>query len=111
MANTKLNEIEKSIKILKNEIADIGDMRPGTLSVQYRKPSEKAIPFSQLSYTHQTKSRSEYVRSCNLATIKREIDNYKQFKKLVEKIVDLSIQASKLRIEEARHLRTSNKTT
>jgi len=108
MANTKSKKIEKRIDDLKREILDIGDMRPGTLSVQYRKPSEKKIPFQQLSYTHKTKSRSEYVRSRNLETIKREIDNYRKFKKLIEKIVDLSIQSSKLRIEEAKNTKTSS---
>jgi hypothetical protein len=29
-------------------------MRPGTLTVQYRKPAEKKTPFHQLSYTVST---------------------------------------------------------
>ncbi len=89
-------EIEKRIANLKRKILDIGDMRPGTLSVQYKKPSEKKMPFQQLSYTHKTKSRSESVRSRNLAKIEREIGNYRKFKKLIEEIVDLSIQASRM---------------
>ena len=110
MANTKLRKIEKRIEVLKRKAVEIGNMRPGTLSVQYRKPSGKGIPFYQLSYTHQSKSRSEYVRYRNLASIKREVANYKRFKKLTMEIIDLSIQASKLRIEEALHMETANQT-
>lgn len=109
MVNTKLNKIEKHIEALKKKIFEIGDMRPGTLSVQYRKPSEKKVPFYQLSYTHQSKSRSEYVRSDNLTAIQSEIAAYKQFKKMTEEIIELSIQASKLRIAEAQHTDTTKR--
>ena len=50
-----------------------------------------------ISYTHKGKSRSEYVRPENLPAVRREIDTYKKFRRLVEEIIDLSLDASRLR--------------
>ena len=97
MASSKLKTIEERIGQLKQKLAHIGNMRPGTLSVQYRKPAEKKTPFNQISYTYKGKSRSEYVRTENLASVKQEIKAYKLFKSITERIIELSIHASKLR--------------
>lgn len=97
MTNPTLKNIEKRIRELRGQLATVGDMRPGALTVQYRNPEEKKTPFNQISYTHQGKSRSEYVRAENLKTVRREIQAYKRFKSMVEELIDLSIQASRLR--------------
>jgi hypothetical protein len=97
MANETLRTIEKRIRMFKRRLIDLGNMRPGTLSVQYRNPAEKKIPFNQISYTHKGKSRSEYVRAENLATVRREIDAYKRFMSLLDQLLELSILASRTR--------------
>ena len=97
MANETLRTVEKRIRMLKRRLIDVGNMRPGTLGVQYRNPVEKKIPFNQISYTHKGKSRSEYVRAENLDTVRREIDAYKRFKALLAQLLELSIQASRIR--------------
>lgn len=97
MANKSLENIEKRIVNLKKQLVNLGNMRPGTLSVQYRKPTEKEVPFSQISYTRKGKSRSEYVRPENVSPIKKEIKAYKRFKSIIDEMIDLSIQASRLR--------------
>jgi hypothetical protein len=78
-------------------------MRPETLSVQYRNPAKKMTPFNQISYTLNGQSRSEYVRSENLAAVRRELDNYRTFKTIVGELVALSIQASRLRCATRPH--------
>ena len=95
--STELEKKEKKIQTLLVGIAKFGAMRLGTLTVQYRNPAEKKTPFHQLSYTHKGKSRSEYVRPENLAAITREVETYKKFRTLVEAIIDLSLEASRLR--------------
>ena len=97
MASKKWSAIEKRIRQLKRRLADIGNMRPGTLSVQYRNPAERKIPFHQISYTHKGRSRSEYVRSENLQMVRLEINAYKRFKAMLAELLDLSIQASRFR--------------
>lgn len=97
MASKKWGAIEKRIRQLKRRLADIGNMRPGTLGVQYRNPAERKTPFHQISYTNKGRSRSEYVRSDNLQMVRREIDTYKRFKAILAELLDLSIQASRFR--------------
>lgn len=93
-------ELEKKVKKIQellSKMTALGAMRPGTLSVQYRHPAEKKTPFNQLSYTLKGKSRSEYVRPENLTAIRREVQTYKKFRRLVEQVTDLSLDASRLR--------------
>lgn len=97
MEKQLLNELERRLQDLWSKLAAIDDMRPGTLSVQYRKPGEQKNPFHQLSYTFKGKSRSDYVRAENLPAIRRELEAYRQFKALSEEIVELSIEASRAR--------------
>lgn len=97
MASHNLGRIEKRIGRLRHRLASIGNLRPGTLSVQYRDPAAQKTPFNQISYTYQGRSRSEYVRPENLEAVRREITAYKRFKALCSYLVDLSIQASRIR--------------
>ena len=97
MASEKWRVIEKRIRQLKRRLADTGNMRPGTLGVQYRNSAERKIPFHQISYTHKGKSHSEYVRAENLLMVRQEIDTYKRFKAIITELLDLSIQASRFR--------------
>lgn len=97
MAMKRMSAIEQRVRLLKRRLADSGNMRPGTLGVQYRNPAERKTPFHQISYTHRGKSRSEYVRPENLQMVRREIDTYKRFKAILNELRDLSIQASRRR--------------
>lgn len=95
--STALEKKEKRIRALLARMTALGAMRPGTLSVQYRNPTEKRTPFNQLSYTHKGKSRSEYVRPERLALVRREVETYKKFRLLIEEVTALSLDASRLR--------------
>jgi hypothetical protein len=46
------------------------------------------------------RSRSEYVRPENLVALRRETATFKQFKKLIERWIDLSLKASQLRARQ-----------
>lgn len=95
--STELEKKEKKISALLAGMAKLGPMRPGSLTVQYRNPSEKKTPFNQLSYTRKGRSRSEYVRPENLAAVTGEVETYRKFKLLVEEVTELSLEASRLR--------------
>ena len=99
MTEARIRRIEKQIAKLKKELEDIGPMRPGSLSRQYRVPKKKIGPFYQLSYMHKMKSRTEYVRPQFLSQIRSQIATYKRFKKLVEKWIELAIAHAKLTID------------
>lgn len=97
MKGKNLGEIEKRIGKIKEALAQIGPMRPGSLTCQYKDPSTKSGSYWQVSYTRAMKSRSDYVRAERVVAIRKEIAMYKRFKKLVDEWVELSIEASKLR--------------
>ena len=96
MGKENLSQIETKIAAIKRELKSIGDMRPGSLTVQYKIPKKKFGPFYQISYTHKMKSKTNYVRPKFVKRLKAEIKTYKRFKYLVEKWVDLAIKRSQM---------------
>ena len=97
--STETLKIEKKIARVKERLMELGSMRPGSVSRQYRDPKEKKRPFHQISYTHRMRSRSEYVRPENLATVRAETENFRKFSELIERWTDLSLELSKLKIK------------
>ena len=91
-------ELAATLERIKRELMNLGPMRPGSLSRQYRDPETKNRPFHQISYTYKGRGKSEYVRAENLAQIRRETANFKRFRKLVEQWVELSLKSSQLRV-------------
>jgi len=98
-----LSRLEEAIRRIKGELMDLGPMRPGSLSRQYRDPKTKKRPFHQISYTHKGRGRSEYVRPEHLGQLRRETANFKRFRKLAERWVELSLKASQLRVRKDRN--------
>jgi hypothetical protein len=97
----ELTQLENRIERIKRELLAIDAMRPGSLSKQYRDPKTKRRPFHQISYTIAGRGRSEYVRSENLAQIRKETANFKKFRRLTEQWVELALKTSQLRIKQS----------
>jgi hypothetical protein len=102
MTDKRLTEIRKRIDRIKTELAAIDDMRPGSLSRQYKDPANQSGAYYQLSYTWQMKSRTEYVARDYLRELRREIANYKRFKALTSAWIALSIELGRLNMKRAR---------
>jgi hypothetical protein len=102
MKHKTLTQIEKRIEKIKQELLKTGQMRPGSLTCQYRNPKEKAGPFYQLSYTHKMRSRTEYVRLEYIEQLRKQISEYKRFKELVGEWIELAIRHSKMQIDKAK---------
>jgi hypothetical protein len=102
LTNKRLDEIGKRIDKIKAKLAAIGDMRPGSLTRQYKDPKNQSGAYYQLSYTRQMKSRTEYVARECLPEVRRQIANYKRFKALSAQWVALSIEHSRLSMKLAR---------
>ncbi|HKN18315.1 MAG TPA: DUF6788 family protein [Dissulfurispiraceae bacterium] len=101
MTDRTLKKIEHQIEKIKKELIEIGEMRPGSLTKQYKKSKDKQWEFYQISYTHKMKSKTEYVRPQHVETLQRQIKTYKRFKELIETWIDLSIEHSKKTMELA----------
>ncbi len=98
----KIKDIVIAIEEIKQELLGLGEMRSGSLTQQYRKPKEKVGGFYQVSYTHNMKSKTEYVRLDYVDTVKKEIANYKRFKILTENWNELALELSLLRMKMAK---------
>lgn len=96
MTKKRLAQIERRIARIKDELVLIGDMRPGALTQQYKDRATKAGPYYQISYTLDMKSRTEYIRREFVGDVRRQIRNYKRFKRLGVEWVALGIEHSKL---------------
>ena len=89
-------------------------MRPGALSEQYNvcgKPNckckdprrpQKHGPYYQLSYTHQGKSTTEFVKRDMLDKVRQQLANYATFRKLTDEWVELSVRIAKRRKTQSR---------
>ncbi len=94
--------IQGQIRQVQQALAALGPMRPGTLTRQYRQPQQRRGAYYQLSYTFQMRSRTEYVRPTEAAQLRRELAEYKRYKRLTARWVGLSLQRSKLQLKASR---------
>jgi len=89
-------KLGERIMRIKEELMKLGELRPGSLTLQKRGASGT---YYQLSYTHLGKGRTEYIRPEFAKEIKKQIATYRRFKKLVEEWVNLEIERSKIKME------------
>jgi hypothetical protein len=101
-----MQEIERRIEGIKKELLEIGPMRPGSLTRQYKDPKQRTGAYWQISYTRQMKSRTEYVRREWVKAVRHQIATHKRFKRLVDQWIDLSIKQSKLAMQIAEPTKT-----
>ena len=103
----------RQIERLKGRLAEIGDLRPGSLSTQYNvcgtpgcrckaTPPDKHGPYYQVSFTRKAKSSSTFMRKEDLAAIRQELKNYEAMKTLVDQWIDLATELSNLRLANKR---------
>ena len=90
----RIRTIERRIETIKQSLAKIGEMRPGSLSIQSRGWGGE---YCQLSYTHRGKGHTEYVRKNQRKTAERQIANYRKFRELTREWVDLAMELCKLK--------------
>lgn len=103
MQHKKIQKLEDKIKKLKQSIVGLGSLRPGSVTQQIAGgPGRKPRRYWQISYTYKMRSRTDYLRDDLVEAVKREALEYKKFKKIVDEIIDLSIQLSKEKIEIAK---------
>jgi len=102
MTSTHLEQIEERIRKIKAELAAIEEMRPGSLTRQYKDPKHQSGAYYQLSYTRDMRSRTEYIARESVRDVRRQIANYKRFKALTTKWVALSIERCRLKMKRPR---------
>jgi len=99
MSEKRMQQIERRIEGIKKALLEIGPMRPGSLTRQYKDPKQRTGAYWQISYTRQMKSRTEYVRREWVKDLRCQIATHQRFKRLVDQWIDLSITQSKLAMQ------------
>jgi Family of unknown function (DUF6788) len=102
MTDEHLEAIRQRIAVIKQELLNMGEMRPGSLTRQFKDPKRRIGPYYQLSYTHKMRSRTDYVARDSLRELRGQIRNYKRFKSLTTEWVALGIEHSRLKMKLAR---------
>jgi hypothetical protein len=102
MQAKSLKIFDRRIHRLQGQLAQLGPMRLGTLTRQYRRPQLRQGAYYQISYTYRMKSHTEYVPKDQVPVLRKEIAVYQRFKKLTAQWVDLALQRSRLRMRLAR---------
>ncbi len=102
MSQKRIQQIERRIARIKEELQAMGPMRPGSLTRQYRDPENSAGAYWQISYTRQMKSRTEYVRREWVTEVRKQIATHKRLKRLIDQWVALSIEHSQLAMQTAK---------
>jgi len=95
--NKRQLSIEKEIANIKQALLNLGHMHPGSLSQQKR--SARGT-YHQLSYSHAGKGHTKYVRLQDVAEVRREIENYRRFRDLIRKWVELEIEWATLKRDQ-----------
>ena len=111
MSTKELKQMEAQIQKIKQQLLQIGPMRPGSLTRQYKRPKDRKGAYYQLSYTHKMQSRTEYVRPEFTEELRQQIVVYKRFRKLVNKWVELAIEHSRLKMNQMKTKGNSEKPT
>jgi hypothetical protein len=102
MTKERIAQIDQRIERIKAAIVAIAEMRPGSLSRQFKDPEAGTGAYYQLSFTLEMKSRTDYIpREC-IPQVRRQVANYKRFKALSAEWVALGIERSRLQIKLAR---------
>lgn len=110
----QIKKMERQIKGIKAELALAGEMRPGSLNRQRTvcgrrncrcidpQNPRKHGPYYQLSYVHQGKSTSQFIQKEQVTRVRAQLKNYKKFKALTAKWIDLALAIAKenLRIDK-----------
>jgi hypothetical protein len=86
--------IETEITRIKKALSKLGHMHPGSLSKQKR---SRGGEYYQLSFSHRGKGHTMYVRPEDVPDVTRELENYRTFRSLTKKWIDLEIKLAKFR--------------
>ena len=92
--NKRQVSIETEIDKIKKALLGLGHMHPGSLSKQKR---SRGNTYHQLSYSHRGKGHTKYVRPEDVPEVAQEIENYRRFRGLTTKWVELAVELAKLR--------------
>jgi hypothetical protein len=104
-ANTNTSSLKSEIVEIKKKLMALGAMHPGSISLQYQtcgnpnckcmdpKHPQRHGPFHKLSYVYKGKTGCRFVRAACADEVIRRVAVYKEFRALIDRWIQLSIQS------------------
>src|SRR5437867_11652393 len=88
--------LQREIERIKKELAELGDLRPGSLSKQYNvcgkpacrckaSPPVKHGPYYQVSYTRKGRRSSMFDRGGQVTRVRQRLKNYTELRRRVDR--------------------------
>ncbi len=116
----RIRAIEAQIGRIKQQLVELGELRPGTLSRQYTvcgsagcrckaSPPKKHGPYYHLSYTRHGKGGTRSIKKEDLAAVRTAVANYARLKRLVDRWIDLATEVSDLKLRPSTPSRSGPK--
>jgi hypothetical protein len=109
--NERISKMEREIEEVKSQLLAIGPMRPGSITRQFnvcgkagcrcKDPDnpQRHGPYHKLSYAHKGKFTTQFIREESLAEVQTQLANYKNFRLLTKRWVDLALTLAKLKLK------------
>jgi len=107
--NTKsLGRLKAEIEDIRRKLMAIGPMHPGSISMQYQvcgNPTCKCMrpedpqrhgPYPKLSFTRRGRRICRFVRADSVEALEPRIEEYKAFRKLIDRWIAISIEIGKI---------------
>ena len=106
--NRRIQAIEAKIQHLKDQLAALGPLRPGSLSRQYhvcRKPGcrcqdadhpKRHGPYYHLDYVHHGKKTTRFIRPAQLQEVRQQLATFKTLRRLVDRWITLGLERAEL---------------
>lgn len=107
----RISAIEAQIERIKQQLAELTELRPGTLTRQYTVcgspgcrckavPPQKHGPYYHLSYTRHGKGGTRLIKKEDLALVRTAAANYARLRRLVDRWIDLATELSDLILQQ-----------
>jgi len=85
---------EQEIAEVKQALCELGRIHPGSVSKQNQ---VRGSGYYYLSYSFKNEGHTLYVREEHLDQVREEVENYRKFRSLVNRWIELEIEYSRLR--------------
>ena len=106
-----MHAIEAQIERIKQQLAGLAELRPGTLTRQYTvcgspgcrckaTPPQKHGPYYHLSFTRHGKGGTRLVKKEDIALVRTAVANYARLRRLVDRWIDLGTALSDLKLQQ-----------
>jgi len=104
--------LEAQIETIKQALASLGDLHPGSLSQQYNvcgnpkcrckeDPPRRHGPYYQVNFTRKGKSRTKFIKKPHVPMVKEHLKTYTRLRTLMDKWIELSTELCQLKLQES----------